>query len=170
MTKIYITFIFCAFALMSYAQFIGGFNIENDGHIYFKCQNQSGYNLTVQLVAQSTDRNNSEYQNVANGAGLILGPTTPWRWLFKKGDIVQIIYANNQYQYWTCPQTDNYYYQTNSSYNPTFKGHGPLYGTCPSGGTKWDPIMKNGHKICNNCQKGWSSHVGDGSAPNYKVQ
>ncbi len=171
MKRIAFIFLFCVLTLMAHAQFFGGFNIENDGHIYFKCQNQSGYNLTVQVVAQSSDSNNSEYQTVGNGGGLILGPTTPWRWFFKKGDIVQIIYANGQSQYWSCPQTDISYNQTNNSDNPSFKNHGPSYGKCPNSNTKWNPTTRNGHKVCKNCGYEWKSHIGStGSAPNNPIK
>lgn len=53
--------------LISSAQIAGGFNIGQDGHIYFMCQNQSGYNLQVRVIAKSSDRTNSENQYMNNG-------------------------------------------------------------------------------------------------------
>ena len=39
---------------------VGGFQQGNDGHIYFVANNQTGATFNIQIVAASTDRNNSE--------------------------------------------------------------------------------------------------------------
>lgn len=148
-----LTMMLCMY-LISSAQITGGFNIGQDGHIYFMCQNQSGYNLQVRVIAKSSDRTNSENQYMNNGGGLILGPTTPWRWYFKSGDLVQIVFPNGQYQSWSCPRSDVAY-----GNNPVFKGKKQsschIRGHNCSGG-----IDKNRDGWCDKCfSNGYKCHM-----------
>lgn len=93
----------------SSAQLVGGFSVAQDGHIYFQAANNTYYTITVKIIARSTDRNNSESWTIASGNGFYLGPTTPWRWYWKRGDIISVVYPNGQSQTWTCPQNDKIY-------------------------------------------------------------
>ena len=101
--------------LISSAQVIGGFNVGQDGHIYFQAQNQTNYTYQITVVAVSSDRKNSEGWTLSPGNGFYLGPTTPWRWFWKQGDKISVVYSNGQSQTWVCPQSDK-------TYNVTFKG------------------------------------------------
>ena len=50
---------------------VGGFQQGNDGHIYFVANNQTGATFNIQIVAASTDRNNSETKTMTpNGDGI----------------------------------------------------------------------------------------------------
>lgn len=75
---------------------VGGFQQGNDGHIYFVANNQTGATFNIQIVAASTDRNNSETKTMTPNGGFYLGPTTPWRWYWKRGDKISVVYANGQ--------------------------------------------------------------------------
>lgn len=104
---------------------MGGFYLAQDGHIYFQAANNTYYTFTVKVIATSTDRNNSEFQTIAPGGGFYLGPTTPWRWYWKRGDVISVVYQNGQSQTWTCSQNDKIY---NS---PSFKeGNNGSCNTC----------------------------------------
>ena len=86
---------------------VGGFQQGNDGHIYFVANNQTGATFNIQIVAASTDRNNSETKTMTPNGGFYLGPTTPWRWYWMRGDKISVVYANGQSQTWVCPQSDS---------------------------------------------------------------
>lgn len=98
------------------AQMVGGFQQGNDGHIYFVANNQTWATFNIQIVAVSTDRNNSETKMITPNDGFYLGPTTPWRWYWKKGDKISVIYDNGQSQTWVCPQNDCAYSRSNVSF------------------------------------------------------
>lgn len=97
--------------LMANAQFVGKFQQGQDGHIYFFAENVMNYAYRVTINAVSTDRNNSEVKVVTARGGFYLGPTTPWRWYWKKGDVLRVVYDNGYSQVWTCPVTDPAYYR-----------------------------------------------------------
>ena len=104
--------------LIASAQMVGGFQQGNDGHIYFVANNQTNATFNIQIVAASTDRNNSETKIIRPNGGFYLGPTTPWRWYWKRGDKISVVYANGQSQTWVCPQSDSAYNRS----NVTFRG------------------------------------------------
>lgn len=52
---------------------VGGFQQGNDGHIYFVANNQTGATFNIQIVAASTDRNNSETKTMTPNGGFYLG-------------------------------------------------------------------------------------------------
>lgn len=147
--KRFFALLFALFSVGLYAQVIGGFQYYNDGHIYFQAQNQSGYVFNVTVYAVSSDRRNSEVATLGPGGGFYIGPTTPWRWFWKEGDRLTIVYPNGQSVYWVCPQTDPAY-----RYNqPLFRGKhctGKVGCDC----TGFEPIT-NGkvweESICKKC-------------------
>lgn len=113
----FVIFILVLFSTMSVnAQFLGGFDYGNDGHIYFSASNNSGYTYTVKITAISSDRSNSETRTISSGNGFYIGPTTPWKWYWKRGDQLHIVYANGQSQYWVCPENDPAYSTSNVSF------------------------------------------------------
>lgn len=114
--KRFFALLFALFRVGLYAQVIGGFQYYNDGHIYFQAQNQSGYVFNVTVYAVSSDRRNSEVATLGPGGGFYIGPTTPWRWFWKEGDRLTIVYPNGQSVYWVCPQTDPAYRRNQTSF------------------------------------------------------
>lgn len=134
------------------AQLSGQFYTAQDGHVYFQAQNVAGYNFQVGITATSSDRTNSEIINV--GQGFYLGPTTPWRWYWKKGDTITVTYPNGQSVYWVCPMTDQSYG------NISFRGkrcNGSVGCDCPG----FEPITdgKEWQKsYCRHCNHKKSSH------------
>lgn len=108
--------------LMANAQLVGRFQKFNDGHIYFVAENVSYNNYRVTINAVSTDRNNSEVKVVTARGGFYLGPTTPWRWYWKKGDTIRVVYDNGYSQVWTCPTTDPAYYRLQLSNDTYIEG------------------------------------------------
>ena len=58
--------------LIASAQMVGGFQQGNDGHIYFVANNQTGATFNIQIVAASTDRNNSETKTMTPNGGFYL--------------------------------------------------------------------------------------------------
>lgn len=103
-------------ALIAKAQLNGQFITGQDGHIYFRALNTSGYIFPITITATSSDRTKSE--SITVGQGYILGPTTPWKWYWKAGDRITITYPNGQSFYWQCTATDRAY----SSSSPSFRG------------------------------------------------
>lgn len=108
------------------AQLQGQFYTGQDGHIYFQATNVSGCYFNATIRAISRDRDNTECITV--GAGFVLGPTTPWRWYWKQGDRIYVVYPNGQQVFWECPDTDVAYNKSNVSfggrsgyYSPTNK-------------------------------------------------
>ena len=101
------------------AQLRGQFYTGQDGHIYFQATNVSGSYFNAAIRAISNDRDNSE--TITVGQGFILGPTTPWKWYWKKGDRIYVTYPNGQSVYWECPSTDVAYSGSNVSFG---KGNG----------------------------------------------
>lgn len=116
--------------LLASAQMLGGFQQGNDGHIYFVASNQTAATFNVQVMAVSTDRNNSEVRTITPNGGFYLGPTTPWKWFWKEGDEISVVYPNGQSQTWVCPQNDIAYSRSDVS----FRGKhctGTVGCTCP---------------------------------------
>ena len=140
----------------THAQILGGFQIGNDGHIYFVANNQTPATYNVQIMAVSTDRRNSEVQTIAPNGGFYLGPSTSWQWYWKKGDKIFVIYPNGQSQTWVCPQNDPAYNQS----NVPFRGKhctGSVGCDCPgfspiTGGEVWQ------QSYCKHCGHKKSDH------------
>lgn len=136
------------FRLLSFAQIIGGFNVGQDGHIYFQAQNQTYYTYQITIVAESSDRNNSENLTLSPGGGFYLGPSTSWQWYWKKGDRISVVYTNGQSQTWICPQSDKEHTSSIS-----FKGrhcNGSVGCSCPG----FSPITKGKEwekEYCKHC-------------------
>lgn len=110
------------------AQLSGQFYTSQDGHIYFQATNVSGCYFNAAIRAISNNRDNSE--TITVGQGFLLGPTTPWRWYWKKGDRIYVTYPNGQSVYWECPSTDIAYSESDVS----FKGKncdGTVGCSCP---------------------------------------
>lgn len=121
--KRFILFAFFVFVSFSAtAQLRGNFTMGRDGHIYFQATNVSGYSFTATIEAISDDRTNSE--TITVGQGFYLGPSTPWRWYWKKGDQIIVTYPNGNSVYWECPQTDAAYsHPSFKNSEPSRKGH-----------------------------------------------
>ena len=108
MKTLFLSFLlFLGFAFNASAQLNGEFLTGNDGHIYFRALNTAGYSYQVAINATSSDRSNSE--SFVVGQGFTLGPSTPWKWYWKKGDRITVTYPNGQSVYWVCPSTDSAY-------------------------------------------------------------
>lgn len=151
MKKLIVFFLFFFIASgYSFAQLQGTFYTAQDGHIYFKAINVSGGNISVIINAYSSDRTNSE--SITINDGFILGPTTPWRWFWKKGDYIEVTYPWGQSVYWECPASDNIY---NS---PSFSGQS---GKCNIPGhhcTGFVPLNSD-HNLCAVClSNGYKCH------------
>lgn len=142
-------------SVLSWAQLNGQFITGQDGHIYFQAFNTLGYPFNISITASSSDRTNSESFTV--GQGFILGPTTPWRWYWKAGDVMTVTYPNGQSFYWKCPSTDVFYTRTKS---PSFKGKN-CTGSVGCSCSEFSPI--NSGKVyqkeyCKKCSHKKSSH------------
>lgn len=101
----------------SIAQLRGEFYTARDGHIYFQAINTLGYNFNVFVSAVSIDGRESPVEYISVGQGFYLGPSTPWRWFWKKGDIILVTYPDGSQFSWKCPYTDRTY-----NNNVSFKG------------------------------------------------
>lgn len=104
--------------ISSFAQLRGDFIIGQDDHIYFVATNTTGYNFYIHVSAISIDNTTSPTETIQVGEGFYLGPSTPWKWYWRKGDKILVTYPNGQSVYWICPYTDKVYKQNN---NVTFK-------------------------------------------------
>lgn len=97
---------------ISIAQLSGEFNLMEDGHYYFKAVNQFDTHGTIKIRAISYYRDivNEEYITIKGyGDGFILGPSTPWKWYWHKGDRIYIVYPDGTDVHWECPYTDKWY-------------------------------------------------------------
>lgn len=136
------------------AQLHGQFYTSQDGHIYFQATNVSGSYFNAAIRAISNNRDNSE--TITVGQGFLLGPTTPWKWYWKKGDRIYVTYPNGQSVYWECPSTDIAY----SGSNVPFKGkhcNGTVGCDCPgfspkTNGDEWEKAY------CRHCGHHRNSH------------
>ena len=144
-------------SVSAFSQLSGSFSKDMNGNIYFKAMNVSGYYFNATIVATSTDRTNSE--TITVGEGFILGPTTPWRWYWKKGDRITVTYPNGESVYWVCPETDRAY--SNISFE--HDGCGPNAGetgytgpckkcSCPGG------FYRTANGKCSKCGCSWTDH------------
>lgn len=135
--------------LIANAQMVGGFQQGKDGHIYFVANNKTGETFNIRIVAVSIDRNNSEVKTMTPNGGFFLGPVTPWKWYWKKGDKISVVYPDGQSQTWVCPQSDNAYNRSGVS----FRGShctGTIGCSCPG----FSPITDGEvwqQSYCENC-------------------
>ena len=155
--KKFLTLIVClVIYTMAYSQVACQFRNLEDGRMYLVIQNQSQYNFTATGAVYRNNRLcNSETLNFRAGAAFILGPSTPWRWQWCRGDTYVITYPNGQRASWTCTQTD-----AGNSNGLSFKGKhcsGTVGCSCPG----FSPIT-NGtvyqQSICKNCKHAKSCH------------
>lgn len=162
----FVIFILVLFSTMSVnAQFLGGFDYGNDGHIYFSASNNSGYTYMVKVIAISSDRTNSETRTISSGSGFYIGPTTPWKWYWKHGDELHIVYANGQSQYWVCPENDPAYSTSNVSFGarqgngtpPNSSSDGYIYQgrSVKLGNIYYKLYRKDGHYYVYDKGEGW---------------
>lgn len=140
-------------SLAADAQLSGRFYTAPDGHIYFQAMNTTGYDFNVSITATSDTRKESEYRAV--GMGFYLGPTTPWRWYWKAGDRITVIYPNGQSVFWECPVTDRAY----SSYSPSFRSSGRQYVKTNFGCDKCSCSGYWGYKHANGSYEGACSNT-----------
>lgn len=161
MKKILITFFACFACLAVMGQMVGQFNYGNDGRLYLFLQNTTNYTLTFTgaVYSPTVNTGNSETCSVPPGQGIYLGPTTPWRWQWRKGDVYTITYPNGYVQSWTSPITDV------KQYNPSFKGRYHLEDKnkkCYNRSTHFE-VYKDDYRIvlsdrCSNCGAQYRNH------------
>ena len=92
-----------------FAQLNGDYYRANDGHIYFKATNTLNTSGTIKITAISyyNDEMREEYVTIRGyGDGFYLGPTTPWKWYWHKGDRLYITYPDGSSVFWECPYTE----------------------------------------------------------------
>lgn len=154
MKRLICSFIVAILSVSAFSQLNGSFSKDRNGNIYFQAVNVSGYYLNATIVATSSDRRNAE--TITIGEGFILGPTTPWKWYWKKGDRITVTYPNGQSVYWVCPETDKVYSNISFRTGPNAgqTGYtGPCKKcSCPGGFTR----TANGK--CSNCKHPWIEH------------
>lgn len=148
------------------AQLSGEFFHANDGHYYFRALNSQNTSGTIKITAISyyNDIEREEYRTIQGyGDGFILGPTTPWKWFWHKGDRIYITYPDGSSVYWESPYTE-------SNGNVSFQGSGgpatpPNHnsdGYIYQGGTtvryngyNYHLYKKNGYKYIYDKKEGW---------------
>ena len=131
-----------------HAQMVGEFYRANDGHYYFKANNSQNTFGTIKVTAISyvNDVRREEYVSVRGyGDGFILGPTTPWRWYWQRGDRIYITYPDGSNVYWECPYTE-------TKNNVSFQGKvcTGIVG-CDCSGFSASSTVGNGQFICRKC-------------------
>lgn len=104
-------------SVSTFGQMVGTFDYGSDGRLYLFLQNSTSYPLVFNgsVYSPSTGNGNSEVCTVQSGGIIYLGPTTPWKWQWRKGDIYTVKYANGYVQSWVCSVTDV------KPYNPSFR-------------------------------------------------
>lgn len=155
MKRLICSFFIVFLSTSAFSQLSGSFSKDGNGNIYFQAINISGYYFNATIVATSNDRQNSE--TITVGEGFILGPTTPWRWYWKKGDRITVTYPNGHSVYWVCPETDKAYSKISFKAGPNAgkTGYtGPCKKCdCPGG------FSRTANGKCSKCECSWIDHT-----------
>ena len=145
MKKFFALIVCLVISTMAYCQVACQFRYLEDGRMYLVIQNQSQFNFNaIGEVYRNNRLYNSETLCFRAGSTFILGPSTPWKWQWHRGDTYVITYPNGQRASWTCTQTD-----AGNSNGLSFKGRAK--GSCNVPSHKCPGFINDGNKYCVNC-------------------
>lgn len=106
----------CACSTLLIAQITGGF-YNQDGFVYFKGQNISGFglqNLTIKCVNNYLNEQKTFNISFFNSGGTFtVGPSDGWQW--QPGEQLYVTYNNGTSVYWT--------YQPSTGFNPFYNNN-----------------------------------------------
>lgn len=133
-----------------FAQLQGSFSYAQDGHIYFCLVNSTPYSISVSwgVINYDKDEHRQDYGTMPPNSNFIYGPNESWVW--ERGEVFYVTYANGQTAKWTCPETDP---ALRNNSNVSFKGKhctGSVGCNCPGFKAKTDgDVWQTAY--CKNC-------------------